>query len=559
MSADRTAVFAAALLLGLSSHAHAQISYSNTIRQLGVSIGGTSDGASSTATGPFSGTIQTGTRPNTDNSIAYTSSIAPGGIALNADITVWSVPPAGSGLPAALVAFGTTITITTPVTANIVSADSLTNWASVNLSLTGGGVNISGRTLNQTVTLAPGTYTFSYSLAYNQTALPAAGPVSFAITFGPAGPSPTAITYQGSLRASGLPASGLYDLEATLYDSATGGSVVGGPVPAPSVAVSGGLFTVDLDFGLFATATNALRFMEVRIRPAGGAGAWTTLAPRTRLAPAPRALYADQAGVASTAGTASTASFATVAQSTLDVNIAGRGTLRGEAGASPLSPGLVLASPPDAPISRAFVGMADDNNIGFFGYGGASWIMTARTDSGAVGIGTLDPAAKLDVIGDIRASAYRYAADQIRTTTVAFPQFVAVSGEPVSMLPLVNGVGGPDGTNTALIAHAHLPAGSIILDATAFYRDADATGDLSMDILVFNPEVPNFSSVGSNLPLAAFSDAPKTAMFNFPTGAPVSADRPVLIRVYPVGGLWGPGNNKTIQAVKIRSTVTRPD
>ncbi len=564
-----SALVAASALLLVPAAAEAQVSYSSSIRQYVVFAGNTADGVASSTTGPLGGTLDSGEGPGTANTMNYTSDIAPTGLSSTVGITVWTNPPAG-GLPAALVAFGTTINVTSPVSATITASDNLASFAAVNLSLSGGAVNVTGRTLNQTVTLQPGVYNFSYSLQYNVGALPAAGPASFSVSFGPAGPSSTAITFQGSLKNSGLPASGLFDIEASLFDAPTGGNLVGGPASATNASVTGGLLNVDLDFGQFATAIADARYLEVRVRPAGG-GAYTTLAPRTRLAPAPRALFADQAGVATTAGTAASAGTAVTAQtadSAAFANIAGtasgidlftRGYVRGETGASNNSPGLIFASPVAAPIERGFIGMASDVNIGFFGYGGAGWGLAMRTDSGSVGIGTLNPGARLDVTGDVRATNYRYAADRIRTTTVAFTAFRAENDQPTNMFPLARGLGGPDGLNTALIAQAEIPPGAILLDATAFFIDNDPFGDLAMDVLIYNPEVPNFTAVGSNLPLASASASPKTATFSFPTGAPVSADRPVLIRIFPVSSLWGPANNKTIQSVKVRYTVTGPD
>src|SRR5664279_1627385 len=59
----------------------------------------------------------------------------------------------------------------------------------------------------------------------------------------------TAFTYQGRLFDSGSPATGQYDLRFYLYDDATAGSIVSGPITNAPVTVSNGLFTVMLDFG----------------------------------------------------------------------------------------------------------------------------------------------------------------------------------------------------------------------------------------------------------------------------------------------------------------------
>src|SRR6059058_5507476 len=59
----------------------------------------------------------------------------------------------------------------------------------------------------------------------------------------------TAFTYQGRLTDGGTPANGNYDLQFTLWDSASGGSQIGSTQTINTVAVSNGVFTVSLDFG----------------------------------------------------------------------------------------------------------------------------------------------------------------------------------------------------------------------------------------------------------------------------------------------------------------------
>lgn len=114
-----------------------------------------------------------------------------------------------------------------------------------------------------------------------------------------AGAQPLAISYQGVLEDGGAPAEGTYDLRFTLYDAATGG-VWHGLVERPGVAVSGGVFSVELDFGLEAFRDGGERWMEVAARPAGD-GAYTVLSPRSRITSTPyavRAAFAGEAGVA---------------------------------------------------------------------------------------------------------------------------------------------------------------------------------------------------------------------------------------------------------------------
>ncbi len=110
-----------------------------------------------------------------------------------------------------------------------------------------------------------------------------------------ASPLGAAISYQGKLVAGGVPANASYDFQFTLYDAVSSGMLVAGPVTKLGVPVSGGLFTVEIDFGASPYAGNAL-WLLIAVRPAGN-GAYTSLAPRQPLDPAPYALY-SKAGVA---------------------------------------------------------------------------------------------------------------------------------------------------------------------------------------------------------------------------------------------------------------------
>ena len=74
----------------------------------------------------------------------------------------------------------------------------------------------------------------------------------------------TAFTYQGRLTDSGSPATGNYDLQFVLLDAASGGNALAGTNLAP-VPVTGGLFTVTLDFGSTALDGSA-RWLQVTVR-----------------------------------------------------------------------------------------------------------------------------------------------------------------------------------------------------------------------------------------------------------------------------------------------------
>ncbi len=102
----------------------------------------------------------------------------------------------------------------------------------------------------------------------------------------------SAFTYQGQLKESGLPASGLYDFQACLYDSLVAAAPLVCAPDSADVPVAQGLFAVELDFGA-APFSGQQRYLELRARPGASSGAYTVLSPRQLLRATPEALRAN--------------------------------------------------------------------------------------------------------------------------------------------------------------------------------------------------------------------------------------------------------------------------
>ncbi len=76
----------------------------------------------------------------------------------------------------------------------------------------------------------------------------------------------TSFTYQGRLNDGNSAANGKYDFEFKLFDAEQGGRQVTPPLPINGVVVTGGGFTVSLDFGAVAFP-GADRWLEVSVKP----------------------------------------------------------------------------------------------------------------------------------------------------------------------------------------------------------------------------------------------------------------------------------------------------
>ncbi|MEZ6241706.1 MAG: hypothetical protein R3B57_01550 [Phycisphaerales bacterium] len=113
----------------------------------------------------------------------------------------------------------------------------------------------------------------------------------------------TEFTYQGALKNAGQPYAGSADLAFALWDAQSAGAQISTTVRVDDVAVQGGLFTCQIDFGVTPFA-DAPRWLEIHVRtphdPTDTAP-FDTLAPRQVLSRSPysiqtRGIYVDDAG-----------------------------------------------------------------------------------------------------------------------------------------------------------------------------------------------------------------------------------------------------------------------
>ncbi len=149
------------------------------------------------------------------------------------------------------------------------------------------------------------------------------GSVMLFICLVPVSAQTTEIVFQGQLQSTGTPANGNFDMEFALFDLVGGGSQIGSTLTRSGVAVTNGIFSVNLDFG--SSFPGATRFLEIRVRTAGG-GSFTTLSPRQAVTSSPYSIKSLNADNAASAATATNATNAANAQNAVTFS----GTLNGD-------------------------------------------------------------------------------------------------------------------------------------------------------------------------------------------------------------------------------------
>ena len=121
------------------------------------------------------------------------------------------------------------------------------------------------------------------------------------LCYGPVGlaePMGTAFTYQGRLIDANNAADGLYDFQFLVCEVDSNGVWPIGEVNKPGVDVIDGYFTVELDFGDVFYDYGEDLWLEIDVRPGdlNDPNVYTFLSPLQKITPTPYALYAKTAG-----------------------------------------------------------------------------------------------------------------------------------------------------------------------------------------------------------------------------------------------------------------------
>lgn len=209
----------------------------------------------------------------------------------------------------------------------------------------------------------------------------------------------TTLTYQGALSSGGVGASGFFDMTFRLYSAASGGTLLG--TVSTGVQVIGGVFSAELDFGADAWS-NADRWLEITVDG-------VTLAPRQAVTRSPyaittRGVHVNSAGQVGIGGTATTGNMLTIRDADANLLLLSQGNNFG--------PKVTLRNPSSSTSTvHGNIIFDDGSQLAAIGYvkpfigpaglqfSGAGDVHMKITESGRVGIGSLDPQELLHING----------------------------------------------------------------------------------------------------------------------------------------------------------------
>ncbi|MBY0111536.1 MAG: tail fiber domain-containing protein [Phycisphaerales bacterium] len=217
--------------------------------------------------------------------------------------------------------------------------------------------------------------------------------------------------YQGVLKQNNTPYNGTADVRLQLWSTDAGGQALGNPQTFSNVTVTDGVFTVSPTISIQDIAYNPILtpFIQVEVRTPSGVGNFAPITPRTPLGIAPKSMW-------------SAASLLPwVASDTTFQRISFNGNFVGIGRSTPITGADKFSIEGNTPFYFGmYVRQASDSGLSFIGYSqGTTQPMTAWTEfdgdrwgvwngsahlnvlrNGNVGIGTLSPQSKLDILSN---------------------------------------------------------------------------------------------------------------------------------------------------------------
>lgn len=381
-------------------------------------------------------------------------------------------------------------------------------------------------------------------------------------------------TYQGQLKDAGVPANGSFDMQFQVYPLPLGGLQIGVTDTRAAISVVNGLFTTEVS-AIDGAVIGPDLYLEVAIRPAGSAGAFTPVFPRTRITVAPLA----QKSLSERWTQVGTVLRTDPGISSLLINAA----------SSIIADSVLTVSRNTSSSSRfagMYVGGTDPGTQAYYGWfangvskaeaivsgltgnfllsvGGSSDITV--TPAGLVGLGVtptgperLRVAGDSVVVGDSKATTFSYVTPRIKTLGIPPEAFRPVFSSSTGIFGSGGGDAFLDSTvgAAAMVAPVNLPDGAVVTAFEVFYRDNSATVDLAVSLNLR----PYAASGYTQMANIATSGASASALSAIDTTI-VEATVDNAARVYMVNAFcsdWA-GSATTIKGVKITYRLDGPE
>ncbi len=292
-------------------------------------------------------------------------------------------------------------------------------------------------------------------------------------------------TYQGVLQEAGMAADGAYDIRFKLYDSASKNTQLGATLAFDDVAVSGGTFTVDLDFGngLF---DGSARFLFIEVRDGASAGGYTGLLPAIQITATPEAQHATTADTVLNPQWTEAPGVLTYGDGNDRVFINRSISITGSEyfGVHSDIPGFVgmfVSGPAD---SKPFYGYSIDNQINaftFFDPDTSNWILV---NDGSVAL-TSDSALNLIVEGNAVADSFEFSTPKRSYLSVPASAFHSTSNEDYTYNFGFGSVRITNASNAKLVAPVQLPHRASITGMRVYGFDNSAVADVTIELIRF--------------------------------------------------------------------------
>lgn len=218
-----------------------------------------------------------------------------------------------------------------------------------------------------------------------------------------AAPLGTAFTYQGQLKNSGAVVNSPTDMQFSLWNDpvlSAPANQVGSTITQTNVTVNNGLFTTNIDFGVGPYTSDQGLWLQIAVRNPAGSGMYQPMGARQKLAPAPfslatRGLDVDAGGNASIDGALSIGGT---------LGVGGRIESRGASG---VGGGMGMSDSGSPTTFRSYIGRDIDSTTftGIFSAAVPGWTFVAK-DDGNIGIGTINPPAKLSIASTLQLQSW---------------------------------------------------------------------------------------------------------------------------------------------------------